>query len=160
MLSELTGAQMALLLSVQRAWVKEMVEIGSRWKVGRIVKETRNMLSGGVARSETFVCEHCKRQVSAVAPGAQLRTHCPHCLWSLHTDSGESGGHADRCNGHMEPVAVLLEPQAWSLIHQCRQCEATQTHAIAVDDNAAALLAIAGRRTAQPVTSLSGAGEA
>jgi hypothetical protein len=43
-------------------------------------------------------------------------------------------------------VAVSTEPGgAWSLVHRCRRCATTHVHAIAVDDNGAALLRIATR---------------
>ena len=146
MWNEFAGCQFALLLDVQKAWVQEMVKLRSRWKLGRIVTRSLNVLLGPAARTETFTCEHCRREVPAVAPGTRPRSHCPHCLWSLHVEPAD-------CKGEMEPVAVSTQPGgAWSLVHRCRRCATTHVHSIAVDDNGAALLTIATRRRAQPAT--------
>ena len=140
MWNEIASAQTGLLFEVYKAWVREMIECYSRWKSGRIVKQRTQTLLGPVPRTETFVCEHCKRPVSAVAPGARLRSHCPHCLWSLHVDA-EAAGRQHRCGGTMEPIGVSLQPGgAWSVVHRCRRCHKTFVHSAAVDDNGAALL--------------------
>jgi len=97
--------------------------------------------------TETFVCKHCGKPVSAVAPGARLRSHCPHCLWSLHVDA-DAADPSHRCGGTMEPIGVSLQAGgAWSIVHRCRRCHATFVHSAAVDDNGAALL-FAGLRPA------------
>lgn len=149
MWNEIAGCQLALLLDVQKAWVKEMVELRSRWNLGRIVTKSLNILLGPAARTETFTCEHCHREVPALAPGTRPRSHCPHCLWSLHVEPGQPN-HSTDCKGQMEPVAVSTQPGgAWSLVHRCRRCATTHVHSIAVDDNGAALLTIATRRATQ-----------
>ena len=99
------------------------------------------------APDDTFVCKHCGQRVSAVAPGARRRSHCPHCLWSLHVEAHPAGAKTD-CRGAMEPVGVSLQPGGeWSLVHRCRQCEATLVHSVAVDDNGAELLSVGVRPT-------------
>jgi len=46
----------------------------------------------------------------------------------------------------MEPVGVSTPASgAWSLVHRCRRCDATEVHAIAVDDSGAVLLQVAAR---------------
>jgi hypothetical protein len=145
MWNEIAGCQIALLLDVQQAWLQEMMKLRSRWKLGRIVTRSLNILLGPVARSQTFTCEHCGREVPAVAPGTRPRSHCPHCLWSLHVEPATANKPV-ACKGQMEPVAVSTEPGgAWSLVHRCRRCATTHVHAIAVDDNGAALLTIGSR---------------
>jgi hypothetical protein len=145
MWNEIAGCQIALLLDVQQAWLQEMVKLRPRWKLGRIVTRSLNILLGPTARKETFTCEHCGREVPAVAPGTRPRSHCPHCLWSLHVEPAAANKVAS-CKGQMEPVAVSTEPGgAWSLVHRCRRCATTHVHSIAVDDNGAALLTIGSR---------------
>jgi hypothetical protein len=99
-------------------------------------------LLGPAPRTETFTCKHCGREASAVAPGARHRSHCPHCLWSVHVEA-EIADPQKGCRGTMEPVGVSLQPGgAWSVVHRCRWCQATFVHSAAVDDNGAALLLI------------------
>jgi hypothetical protein len=106
---------------------------------------------GHRALDETFVCVHCGQRVSAVAPGARERSHCPHCLWGLHIDAHTAGQTAD-CGGQMEPTALSTPVTgAWSLVHRCRQCDAMLVHAVAVDDDGAALLSIGTRPVRQRV---------
>ncbi len=100
MWNEIGGAQTGLVFEVYKAWVREMIESYSRWKSGRIVKQRTQTLLGPVPRTETFICGHCKRPVSAVAPGARPRSHCPHCLWSLHLDDRPG----DRAAGDRPPL--------------------------------------------------------
>lgn len=109
------------------------------------------MKPGRRAPEKTFTCAHCQQVVAEVAPGARPRSHCPHCLWSLHVAHMDmSSGTA--CRGAMEPVGLLTQAGGeWSLVHLCRQCGATQTHSIAVDDDATALLTVDIRRSAQYV---------
>lgn len=146
MLSEITGAQLGLLLEVQKAWVREMAQIRMGWRLRRIVKQVLNIKPGQRVLENTFICEYCRRRVPAVAPGARPRSHCPHCLWSLHVQH-EPASRGTTCRGLMEPVEVSTQSSgAWSLVHHCRQCHATQVNSIAVDDNGAALLTIAARR--------------
>lgn len=143
---EITGAQLGLLLEVQRAWVREMLEIRSSWRLGKLVKQMLYIKPGPRVPENTFLCEHCKRLVPAVAPGARPRSHCPHCLWSLHVRTDSADRHADCC-GLMEPVGVSTQAGgAWSLLHHCRQCDTTQANAVAVDDNGSVLLTVATRR--------------
>jgi hypothetical protein len=152
MWNEITGAQLGLLFAVQRAWVREMVAIHSRWKTGRIVKRFLNMTGEQQALQSVFVCGHCGKSVSVAAPGARQRSHCPHCLWSLHV-ARSAGQVGTPCRGQMEPVGVLTQAGGeWSLVHHCRRCNTTQMHCIAVDDNAAALLTIAARRASAAVS--------
>lgn len=145
MWTEIAGGQLALLYDVQRAWVKETLERSLRWKLGRIVKKSLNIMPGRRVPEETFVCGHCGQRVPAVAPGARSRSHCPHCLWSLHTPAG-AGETPAACNGAMEPVGVAVQSGGeWSVVHRCRRCNITQVHAVTVDDNGAALLTVALR---------------
>ncbi len=71
-------------------------------------------------------------------------------------------GHAEpvsgvQCGGQMEPVGVITQAGGeWSLVHQCRQCNATQEHSIAVDDDGAALLTLASRRMNPAVVAATG----
>lgn len=119
------------------------------------MKQELYIMSGPFAPKTTFICGHCKKRVPAVAPGARPRSHCPHCLWSLHVqdDKAESAG---QCQGQMEPVGVSTQAGGeWSLVHHCRQCHVTQVNTIAVDDNAAALLAIGSRRARAEIDPLS-----
>ncbi len=143
MWNEITGTQIALLLDVQKAWIREVHEARLGWKLGNVVKRSLHILLGPAVGAETFICEHCGRAVPAVAPGARRRSHCPHCLWSLHVQTQPE---RTDCSGPMEPVAVSTESGGtWSLVHRCRRCATTHVHPIAVDDNGAALLTIAGK---------------
>jgi len=145
MWNEFTGAQTRLLFEVYKAWVREVIESYSRWKSGATVKRSTQTLPGPPPRAETFVCKHCKRPVSVVAPGARLRSHCPHCLWSLHIEAHPASPRR-RCGGTMEPVGVSLRTGGvWSIVHRCRRCQATFVHSAAVDDDGAALLMISLR---------------
>ena len=105
MWNEIAGCQIALLLDVQQAWLQEMMKLRSRWKLGRIVTRSLNILLGPVARKETFTCEHCGREVPAVAPGtrraATARTACGACTWRPAQTTAPP-----TCKGQMEPVAV------------------------------------------------------
>lgn len=142
MWNEITGGQIALLYDGQKAWMQEMIGLRSHWKLGKFVKHIFNN-TPGQTRDNTFICKHCGREVSAVAPGARLRSHCPHCLWSLHAaDDARQAA----CLGRMAPVALSLHADAWSVVHRCQTCAATQVHSIAVDDNGGVLLAIAVSR--------------
>ena len=145
MWNEFAGAQTRLLFEVYMAWVRELIESCSRWKSGKTVKRSVQTLLGPPPRTETFICQHCKRPVSAVAPGARPRSHCPHCLWSLHVDAA-AAEQKHRCGGTMEPMGVSLEAGgAWSIVHRCRRCQTTFVHSAAVDDDGAALLMISVR---------------
>jgi ribosome biogenesis GTPase / thiamine phosphate phosphatase len=126
--------------------MREMVEIRSRWRLREVVKQVLDNTPGRSVSEKSFICGHCKRPVPAVAPGARPRSHCPHCLWSLHVESDEIES-ASQCRGQMEPVGVSTQAGGeWSLVHHCRQCHATQVNTIAVDDNATALLQVAVAR--------------
>lgn len=113
-------------------------------------------LAGHEGPDEAFICEHCNQCVPAAAPGTQHRNHCPHCLWSLHVDTGVGDRRAG-CRGQMEPIAIWVQPRGeWSIVHRCRRCNTTRANRVAGDDNEVALLSIAVRPLAQPAFPLDG----
>ena len=99
---------------------------------------------------DTWRCVHCKREVSASAPGTQHRNHCPYCLWSRHVDT-EPGDRASDCLASMEPIAISVRKGGeWVLVHRCNGCGELSTNRAAGDDDPLLLLQIAVRPLAQP----------
>ena len=57
--------------------------------------------------TESFLCTHCGRPVTAQGAGSDHRNHCPYCLYSKHLDITPGDREAD-CGGSMEPIAVWV----------------------------------------------------
>ena len=99
---------------------------------------------------DSWRCVHCKRDVSASAPGTQHRNHCPYCLWSRHVDV-EPGDRESDCLGSMEPIAIAVRKGGeWVLVHRCHGCGELSTNRAAGDDSPLLLMQIAVRPLAQP----------
>ncbi len=92
-------------------------------------------------RVEDFVCEKCGTAVK----GSGYTNHCPKCLWSKHVDK-DPGDRAEACLGMMEPVSVEGSTPRYRLVHKCRRCGAIRRVDISDEDDASAVLALAGKR--------------
>lgn len=96
-----------------------------------------------------FRCLRCGHDVSREAPGTRHRNHCPRCLWSVHLDA-RPGDRASACAGEMEPIAVAVRGDEWTLIHRCRACGTLRANRVAGDDSALNLWSLAVRPLARP----------
>ncbi len=104
----------------------------------------------GGREPDSWRCVHCRREVSASAPGTQHRNHCPYCLWSRHVDI-EPGDRESDCLASMEPIAIAVRKGGeWVLVHRCHGCGELSTNRAAGDDSPLLLMQIAVRPLAQP----------
>ena len=100
--------------------------------------------------TESFLCGHCGRQVSAQGAGSDHRNHCPYCLYSRHLDITPGDREAD-CGGSMEPIAVWVRKNGeWAVIHRCSRCGSLSSNRIAADDNPMKLMSLAMRPVSAP----------
>ncbi|WP_280417717.1 RNHCP domain-containing protein [Nocardia carnea] len=94
-----------------------------------------------ISQLSTFTCIRCGLVVSAAAPGAVRRSHCPNCLAGTHGP----------CGTRTHPIAVaVLRDGEWVLIQRCTGCGRLQAASIAEDDNQLLLVRIAVKPLAQP----------
>lgn len=85
-----------------------------------------------------FVCEHCKREVSAL--GYTSRDHCPYCLYSKHVDV-LPGDRANPCRGLLKPVQTLPDAKrGFIVLYRCESCGKTHRNAAARDDDSDLLI--------------------
>ncbi len=91
-------------------------------------------------RVEDFVCEHC----GAAIIGSGYTNHCPRCLWSKHVDVNP-GDRAAACGGLMEPVALEGSSPAYTVVHRCVKCGEKRRNRAEQNDDAASLVALAGK---------------
>ena len=89
---------------------------------------------------EDFVCEHCGEQVK----GTGYTNHCPKCLWSRHVDINPGDRLAD-CGGMMEPIAVRMSSDGYTLTHKCQKCGYKKNNKTDPKDNFEEILALAKR---------------
>ena len=76
-----------------------------------------------IHRDEAFVCKHCARPVAK--GGAQVRDHCPFCLYGQHVDR-VPGDRAADCGGLLKPSEFFLEGRAGVVIaYRCEGCQHT-----------------------------------
>lgn len=94
-----------------------------------------------IRKIEDFTCERCGLRVE----GSGYTNHCPKCLWSKHVDV-EPGDRAAPCGGMMKPVALEGASPRYRLVHRCTLCGLRRVNDIAVQDDASAMLEIAGKR--------------
>lgn len=88
------------------------------------------------ARNDSFVCEHCGRQVESVKYGGSYRNHCPFCLWSKHVDTDVPGDRKNSCQGMMEPIGAFTRRTGeYVLVHRCIKCGWQRYNRIAADDD-------------------------
>ena len=100
--------------------------------------------------TESFLCTHCGRPVTAQGAGSDHRNHCPYCLYSRHLDITPGDREAD-CGGSMEPIAVWVRKNGeWAVIHRCTVCGKMGSNRIAADDNPMKLMALALRPYGSP----------
>ena len=92
-------------------------------------------------RIEDFVCEHCGAQIE----GTGFTNHCPHCLWSKHVDVNP-GDRAELCLGMMEPIQLIGSTPHYRIVHKCNKCGFERVQNTADDDDANAIIMLAGRR--------------
>lgn len=91
-------------------------------------------------RVEDFVCARCGRLVE----GDGFTNHCPRCLWSRHVDV-HPGDRAARCEGLMEPVAVVVGPSGRDVVHRCTVCGVTRRNQLGEVDDEELVGELAGR---------------
>ena len=100
--------------------------------------------------TESFLCGHCGRLVTAQGAGSDHRNHCPYCLYSKHLDITPGDREAD-CGGSMEPIAVWVRKNGeWAVIHRCSRCGSLSSNRIAADDNPMKLMSLAMRPVSSP----------
>ena len=100
--------------------------------------------------TESFLCTHCGRLVTAQGAGSDHRNHCPYCLYSRHLDITPGDREAD-CGGSMEPIAVWVRKNGeWAVIHRCSRCGSLSSNRIAADDNPMKLMSLAMRPVSSP----------
>ena len=100
--------------------------------------------------TESFLCTHCGRPVTAQGAGSDHRNHCPYCLYSRHLDITPGDREAD-CGGSMEPIAVWVRKKGeWAVIHRCKICGSLSSNRIAADDNPMKLMSLAMRPVSLP----------
>ncbi len=99
--------------------------------------------------TRTFRCVHCRQWVNTRTYGTAHRNHCPSCLWSRHVDE-RIGDRSSACGGGMEPIAISVRGDEWTLIHRCAGCGILRANRIAGDDSVPHLLALAARPLANP----------
>jgi hypothetical protein len=92
-----------------------------------------------IKTKEDFKCEHCGFFVE----GTGYTNHCPKCLWSKHVDINP-GDRAESCGGMMEPVEIEFMSGGFDIIHQCQKCGAIKKNKAEENDDAEALIVLAG----------------
>ena len=88
---------------------------------------------------EDFICEHCGAEVV----GSGYTNHCPKCLWSKHVDINP-GDRAEKCGGMMEPIEIEFKSGGFDIVHQCQRCGAVKKNKADENDDADALITLAG----------------
>lgn len=91
-------------------------------------------------RAEDFTCERCGHKTT----GNGYTNHCPKCLWSKHVDVNP-GDRAASCGGLMQPVRIEGGVDAYAIVHRCVLCGAEKRNRTAVNDDANAIVALAGK---------------
>ena len=85
-----------------------------------------------IFRDESFVCAHCKKEVSI--GGVKIRDHCPFCLWGMHLDN-VPGDRAAQCSGLMQPMSLrTVSGKIW-IHYQCTSCKHEFRVSAHPDDN-------------------------
>ena len=129
-----------------------MVEYGIRIAV-MVVRFHLGPLSMQKNKKNGFICAHCGRWVSNVAPGTKHRDHCPYCLWSQHLDLEIAGDRKSQCKGMMEPIGLTFKHEGWDkwgkkrqgeimIVYQCQKCGKISINRIAGDDNPQAIFSL------------------
>lgn len=90
---------------------------------------------------EDFVCGKCGAEVA----GDGFTNHCPKCLWAKHVDINP-GDRAEKCQGLMEPVAIISEREGESVLHRCVSCGKEKKNKISKKDDYDRVLEIAKKR--------------
>jgi hypothetical protein len=92
-----------------------------------------------IKQKENFICAQCGAEVL----GTGYTNHCPKCLWSKHVDINP-GDRAEKCGGMMEPIEIEFMAGGFDLVHQCQKCGAVKKNKADENDDAEALIALAG----------------
>jgi rubrerythrin len=88
--------------------------------------------------AEDFVCENCGFKVQ----GNGFTNHCPKCFYSKHVDINP-GDRMCKCQGLMEPIAILQKRGNFIIQHKCKKCGFIRNNTISEDDDRDALFRIA-----------------
>jgi hypothetical protein len=99
--------------------------------------------------SSEFRCTNCSIIIGPPLSGSQQRNHCPLCLHSKHVDL-VPGDRSAECGSKMEPIAIWVKREEWSILHRCMGCGVIHSNRIASDDNEMLLLSLAARPMAKP----------
>jgi len=99
---------------------------------------------------EDFECGKCGAHVT----GDGFTNHCPKCLWAKHVDI-HPGDRAEKCQGLMEPVAIISERVGESILHRCTVCKVERKNKLAQNDDYDQVLEIAKKRAEKFSGSLS-----
>ena len=79
--------------------------------------------------------------------GSGGRTHCAHCLSSVHVSDSEGY----ECGGTLQPISVWVrDDDTWSIVGRCSICGELQSYDVNEDDNPLVLLSIASKPLAMP----------
>ncbi len=106
-------------------------------------KRRKNFLVPG---EEPYLCEHCGTAVV----GGRYNNHCPSCLWSKHVDDKIPGDRISKCQGMMEPIAVIQKKGKWRILQKCQKCD----HRFIVDSTLGDNLALIIQLSQNPIEKL------
>ena len=82
--------------------------------------ETAQVRTNPIHRDESFSCLNCGKVVPQ--GGAQVRDHCPFCLFGLHVDN-VPGDRAADCGGLLAPIDFAVEGRGIVIAYRCQRCE-------------------------------------
>ncbi len=92
---------------------------------------------------ESFICEHCGKEVSPL--GYTSRNHCNNCLYSKHVDINP-GDREETCHGMLEPIKVeLSSKKGYVIVYRCQKCGMIRRNKAAEDDNKELLIKLTAR---------------
>ena len=83
-------------------------------------------------RNESFICEHCNKEVSKSSYTA--RDHCPYCLYSKHVDINP-GDRLNTCHGLLKPIGIEKFKDTYKIIYKCEKCHQTHKNITEKDDS-------------------------
>ena len=92
---------------------------------------------------ESFICEHCGKNVSKLEYTA--RDHCPYCLYSKHVDINP-GDRANICKGLLKPIDIEKFKDTYKIIYKCEKCNELHKNIIAVDDDMNEIIKISSNK--------------
>lgn len=88
-------------------------------------------------RDESFICEHCQKEVSPL--GYTARDHCPYCLVSKHVDI-LPGDRNNSCKGLLQPIGIEKFKDTYKIIYRCQKCSQLHKNIMARDDDMALII--------------------